>query len=235
MEKKAFKLLHDAESSWWYQGRRQTIERTLSLLPRRSSPRVILDVGAGFGGMYETLKVYGEVYAMEPDQDARILAKTRGYKKVFSSLEEIAQENLAFDLIGAFDVIEHTSNDTEFLHQLHGLLRPEGSIIATVPAYPWLWSAHDVLHHHYRRYAKKTFSELFKKNRFTVLYCAHWNMFLLPLAILARVMGKSGEGSMESGSLINTVFTMILRFESSLIPHLSLPWGVSLVLFVRKN
>lgn len=238
MENQAFKLLHGAEISWWYQGRRQAVEQVLSLLSpstHQVHPMSVLDVGAGFGGMCNLLSLYGEVYAMEPNEEARAIAGTRGYKKVFSSLEEIENAGLRFDLIGAFDVIEHAIDDREFIHRLRNILSFGGSMIATVPANPWLWSHHDVLHHHFRRYTKKSFRALLQENGFSLQYIGFWNMLLLPLAILVRMLGKSGEESMHPNSLMSRMFLKILRLENKMIPSFQLPWGVSLVILAKND
>jgi len=229
MEKKAFKLLHDSELSWWYKGRMRVVAQTLTLLPSTELPLNILDVGAGFGGMFSLFNKYGTVYALEPNQEARTIAKERGYKKVFASIEEIEKEGLSFHLVGAFDVIEHTADDADFIAHLSQLLEKDGVFIATVPAHPWLWSDHDVLHHHHRRYTQRSFRDLFEKAGFFVEYLGHWNMLLLLPAILARVFGISGESSMNPGSFIDRLFTSIVTMEARLIPKVSLPWGVSIV------
>ncbi len=57
-----------------------------------------------------------------------------------------------FDVIGAFDVIEHIEEDTAALTQMYQALKPGGGLLITVPQHRFLWSAVDEMSYHKRRY-----------------------------------------------------------------------------------
>lgn len=234
MERKAFQLLHDAESSWWYQGRALVVRRVLKHFATRT-PYRICDIGAGHGGMFSRLQMYGSVDAYEPDLDARSISASRGYTQVMGdqSLEQIPART--YSLIAAFDVLEHTPDDRAFLATLHRILTPEGSLIITIPAFSFLWSSHDVTHHHYRRYERRALIKLIEDSGFTVRYASYWNMLLFFPAALVRLLGRSGEGTLTMPRIIDRLFFTLVHLETVLIPHLCLPFGTGIVLYAKKN
>src|SRR5206468_7025117 len=98
----------------------------------------------------------------ELDEEARSIAKQRLGREVMSAplpeLAGVAERH--YDLIGAFDVIEHIDDDRAALASIAMRLKPGGKLVITVPAHPWMWSAHDVVNHHKRRYSKSTLRSL---------------------------------------------------------------------------
>lgn len=234
MERKAFELLNQMERSWWYRARAR-VSRTA--LERAHVLRVadVLDFGAGFGGMYESLRQSGErIYAFEPDKEADAAARKRGYADVFPT-EEAALTANTYDLIGAFDVVEHIENDHAFLRHAFASLKPGGHIVITVPAFPFLWSIHDVNHHHYRRYTKASMTAALETSGFEVVYKSYWNMCLSIPAGLMRLLGRSGEGALALPYWLDTIFYTVLSIENVLMKFTSLPFGTSLVVVARKH
>lgn len=234
MERKAFQLLHDAENSWWYQGRANVIRRVLKKFIN-SHTENICDVGAGFGGMLAILKVYGKVTAQELDYEAQASCSRRGYDEVLNTTEPFGPQKNTYSLIAAFDVLEHTPDDRAFLNTLNEALSAHGKLILTVPAFQFLWSEHDVSHHHYRRYSKGALILLLEKSGFTVRYASYWNMILFFPAAIIRLKGRSGEGSLSMPLLLDRLFYGIVCVESLIIPLLRLPFGTGIVLFAEKR
>lgn len=233
MERKAFQLLHDAEASWWYRARALVVERVLAHYSLGT--QTILDLGAGFGGMAQTLHDYGEVDAFEPDSEARVVAQERGYRTVLDTSNHEALPNDTYSLIAILDVLEHTPDDAAFLAKLHQVLTKNGALIITVPAFQFLWSEHDVEHHHYRRYSKRSLRKVLEAHGFEVSFISYWNMLLFFPATLVRLLGRSGESSLLPTSPLNTLFHMIVKTESKLIPYCSLPFGTGLVCYAIKK
>ena len=232
MKKEAFKLLHDGENSWWYRGRKLAVEKVLSKFARSGGR--ILDFGAGFGGMSEALSGYGTVFAFEPDKEAGAVAAEKGYAKIFSSPEEIFSGE-KFRGIALFDVLEHMDDDSGFLKTARENLEDGGYIILTVPAYQWLWSIHDINHHHKRRYSRGEIIRLLKKEGFSVSYASYWNMLLfIPVAVV-RLFGGTGESSFAMSKLADSVFYAVVFLESLLMPKIVLPFGTGLVVFAEKK
>jgi hypothetical protein len=130
------------------------------------------------------------------------------------------------------DVLEHIPGDREALAALAPKLAPKGSILVTVPANPWLWSSHDVAHHHQRRYTAKTLRDILDAAGFRVRYMTHFNSLLLPLVIAARAVGKltgreGGDDAMP-GTVVNRTLKAIFAAERHWIGRHPMRFGVSL-------
>ncbi|MGB4076295.1 MAG: class I SAM-dependent methyltransferase [Minisyncoccia bacterium] len=232
MDKGAFKLLHGLESIWWYRGRTAVVREALRRVTLPGDAR-ILDFGAGYGGMQKTLAHYGEVYAFEPEASARKEATLRGYVRVFDSPEDALQEK--YDLIALFDVLEHIEDDGGFLRKAHDALRPGGMLLITVPAMPFLWSTHDVTHHHFRRYTSRTLLHALTDASLSVPFLSFWNMLLFAPAALARLLGRSGETSFHVPRIIDQFLYGVVRIETYLMRLSPLPFGISLIALARKK
>lgn len=222
------------ERSWWYRGRALAVS-TLLRKARVQHVGTILDYGAGYGGMSGTLRKFGiDVVAYEPDQEANAEARKRGYSRLFSSDDE-ALTSRTYDLIGAFDVVEHIEHDDVFLRRAYEALKAGGHIAITVPAFPFLWSSHDVSHHHYRRYTKRSMRAALNAVGFSVTHMSYWNACLFVPAASMRLLGKTGEGALALPRWLDAIFYRILWIESFFMRFVSLPFGTGLVVVAQKN
>ncbi len=149
-----------------------------------------------------------------------------------------------FDLIGAFDVLEHVEEDEAVLAQMHQACKPGGGIVLTVPQHRWLWSRVDDFAHHKRRYTRTELAGKVIRAGFRVEYATSFVSLLLPLLLASRGMKKSGANMDEQmkavglkvGRLTNAVLRAIMRVEQWLIRlGLSFPLGGSLLLVARKT
>ena len=95
-----------------------------------------------------------------------------------------------YDLVALLDVLEHVPDDLGSLRAIHRRLKPGGALLLTVPANPWMWSAHDAAHHHFRRYTKKQLEELFLRSGLEIELLSYFNTLLYPLIAAARIAGK---------------------------------------------
>lgn len=227
MEKQAFAYLQKSEESWWWKGRSYVVTRLLSRFARTGA---VLDAGAGFGSMHDILASYGQVTALETNAGAIDVLETRGYAKVVRDIEAAD----TYDLIGAFDVIEHIEDDKAFAGKLFSSLKSGGVLVATVPAYQFLWSVHDVEHHHFRRYTKGQMEKLLTNAGFELQCASYWNCTLLPVAYLLRKLGSGGGESLMPHPFVNGALSLLLWLESRVMPYLSLPWGISVVVVAKK-
>ena len=148
-----------------------------------------------------------------------------------------------FDLIGAFDVLEHIEQDEAVLTQIYHACKPGGGFVLTVPQHPWLWSRSDDFAHHKRRYVRKEMLEKLTHAGFMVEYVTSFVALLLPLMLASRVLSRSGTSMDEQmdgaglkiGKLTNAVLGVIMRIEWILIKvGLSFPFGGSLLLVAKK-
>jgi SAM-dependent methyltransferase len=240
MRSESYQLTKESEAKWWNQGRSFVVTRVLKkiLQEKQRSTRRILDVGAGFGGMLEVLNPYGRVTALEPNEEARTHCLTRGYDSVLHAedLSTLLPEGKeGYDLIAAFDVLEHVKDDRAFLEQAHDLLAPGGDIILTLPAFMFLWSEHDVINLHHRRYRCKEAVHLLHEVGFEVTYAGYWNMLLFFPAAIVRLLGHSGQSATRMPGFFDRLFFFVVVIESILVPFLRLPFGTSVIISGRKK
>src|SRR4029077_8814452 len=118
-------------------------------------PARILDAGCGSGRNMVELSRYGTVSAIEVSPASVALARERCAGEVVEgSVLEMPFADASFDLAASLDVIEHLEDDVGALRELRRVVAPGGCLLATVPAYQWLWSGHDEVNHHHRRYTR---------------------------------------------------------------------------------
>src|ERR1700689_284356 len=148
---------HRAEDRhWWYRGRRRVLDVLLDGLHMPPGLRV-LDAGCGSGRNMVQLQRYGQVTGIELSPPSGRGARERGGGGVLEgSVLEMPFADDSFDLAVSLDVVEHLEDDIAALRELRRVVAPGGRLLVTVPAYQWLWSRHDVLNHHHRRFRKTT-------------------------------------------------------------------------------
>ncbi len=136
------------------------------------------------------LSDFGDVVAFEPNRDAVEMAAAKGdYSIVQGALpDQIPLNREDFDLILALDVIEHVESDIEGLAALRKMLKPGGKLVLTVPAFPFLWSAHDRTHHHYRRYTRRSLVDKVNASGYELEYVTYYNFLLFPIVAATRFL-----------------------------------------------
>jgi SAM-dependent methyltransferase len=222
------------EDHWWFVARRKIIASLVEQQVRPAPGARILEIGAGTGSNIALLQRYGVVDAVEPDDDARAFATARTGVAIKGGLlpDGVDLADGAYDMIAMLDVLEHIRGDQEALAALAPKLAPGGRILVTVPANPWLWSPHDVAHHHQRRYTARTLRDIFNAAGFRVRYMTHFNSLLLPLVVAARAVGKltgreGGDDAMP-GATVNHVLQATFAAERHWVGKHPLRFGVSL-------
>jgi len=147
-----------------------------------------------------------------------------------------------FDVIGAFDVLEHVEEDERVLAQMHQAVADGGGIILTVPQHRFLWSRQDEYACHVRRYSAKELRDKVERAGFSVTRMTSFVTFLLPLMYLARRRKRSADMDFDPleelriGGLMNFALGAVLRIESGLIGlGVSLPAGGSLLMIAMKK
>ena len=146
-----------------------------------------------------------------------------------------------FDVIGAFDVIEHIQQDMDVLKQMHQATQPRGGIMITVPQHPWLWSQFDDIGHHVRRYRAKELKTKVELAGFKVLTMTSFVSLLLPLMLLSRLRSRKVNSTydvmaeLKVSSWMNTMLEGILTLERTVIQSgVHFPAGGSLLLVAEK-
>lgn len=224
------------EDHWWFAARRKIIDKIVRTHVALPPSARILEVGCGTGSNLALLKRFGRVDAVEPDDSARALAASRGGVEVKGGLlpDGVELEEGTYDLIAMLDVLEHIPQDRAALQALRSKLRPNGRILLTVPAMPWLWSAHDEAHHHQRRYTGAALADAVMGSGYRIRYQSYFNTVLLPLIVLARAIGKlsgkeGGDDAMPPHA-VNAVLGALFSTESLWLGRFTFPAGVSLIL-----
>jgi SAM-dependent methyltransferase len=239
----AFELLAGLEERhFWFRARNRLICSELE----RDFPqaRSMLEVGCGTGFVLRGIACCRpelELTGTDLHPDGLEFARTR----VDARLEQMDARQIPyeeeFDVIGAFDVIEHIREDGEALRQMHRALRPGGGLLLTVPQHPWLWSDFDELSHHERRYRRAELEGKVRAAGFSVRRITSFVTLLLPAIALERLRprrwrGRSLEEQLEVPGLLNRAFERVMSLELALIRRgVSLPAGGSLLLSATRD
>ena len=222
------------DKHWWYRARRKVLE---ALIERHAKPPAnarILEVGCGTGHNLPMLERFGTVDAIEVDDAARVLAEKRLGRAISPApLPELnGIDRASYDLIGAFDVIEHIADDHAAIAALAACLKPGGKLVIAVPAHPWMWSRHDELNHHERRYSKKALRALIDGSPLRLEKVGYFNSILFPLAVGARMASKLSKRDSSGDSMppapVNWLFEKTFAAERYLAGKVPMPPGLSL-------
>ena len=241
MDPRIYKLhIENQKEHWWYKGRREIISSIISKFVLKNNKLKILDFGAGSGANTIALSHYGEVYVYEKNENALQLLKKR-FEKIpdIFVLDEI-NENIFFDLIIASDVIEHIEKDDEIIKFFSKVLKNDGNILITVPAYNFLYTERDKVLGHFRRYNSNTLKK--KTNKyFKIIKLSYYNFFLFSLSVVLFVFIKlfkikSLITSPENtpNFFLNNLFYKIFSSEKFFLKHINFPVGASIVCLAKK-
>jgi len=203
----------------------------------------ILDVGCGTGGFTKMLLENYDAIGLDTSPIAIEYCKKRGIEELFlGTLDEFPTTDFNIQAITILDVIEHIESDDAIVEQIYKTLPPNGWLIATVPAYKWLWSNHDVMAKHYRRYTKKNFVSLLKKHNFQIKYSSYFNTFLFIFAAFKRLYenlflkkSKKIDPIDRVPLFLNKIFKSIFLAEKFFLLHIKkFPFGLSILVIAKK-
>jgi SAM-dependent methyltransferase len=235
MDRSAYASMSAQEQDhWWFVARRAIIDSLVRNYVPLPTGAHILEAGCGTGGNLSLLAQYGALDAMEYDADARARATARGLCRVEAGAlpDAIGFGDRRYDLIALLDVLEHIDEDEASLRALGKRLAANGRLLLTVPAAPWLWSDHDVLHHHKRRYTQQGLLEVVRAAGLKVEVSGYFNSLLFPLAVAQRfahqLLRRDTPLDARPSPLVNATLARVFAAERHLLGRIPLPMGLSL-------
>lgn len=165
------------DESCWFSYRNRVIQACVRDV---GPPQALWEIGAGNGCVAMHLQRQGiPVVAIEPLASGAINARHRGLEAVICGrLEALRLPSAAIPAFGCFDVLEHLEEPAKLLAEVARCLVPGGLVIVSVPALDWLWSDADVVSGHFRRYTRRSLTELFRNTGFSPVICRY---FMMPL------------------------------------------------------
>jgi len=230
---------------WWFRAKRRIVRSLLQRhLPRDAGRHVrVCDVGCGCGMMLLDLREAGyEAVGIDDSPKALEYCRQRGAEVSQGTLPgDLHVASRSMDAALLLDVLEHVEEDRASLRAVLELVRPGGIVIATVPAYRFLWTKRDEYHHHKRRYSGASFRELLSAHpEGRTVLASHMNTTLFPLALAERLVRrvipekKAATLHVPVGP-VNWCLETAFASERFLLAHgVKLPWGLSLVGVVRR-
>ncbi|HEX5237930.1 MAG TPA: class I SAM-dependent methyltransferase [Sphingomicrobium sp.] len=235
MERVVYRQMAELDQRhWWYRARRAVLAALIEREVRPPPDAAILEIGCGTGHNLPMLAQFGRVDALELDEEARSLAEQRLGRTVMSApLPELAGvPTRHYDVVGAFDVIEHIEDDRAALAAIASTLKPAGKFVMTVPAHQWMWSAHDTINHHKRRYSKAALRRLIEGSPLRLRKLGYFNSLLFPIAVAERLSSKArgkNEADLKLPSApLNAALERAFAAERHLVGRVPLPPGLSL-------
>lgn len=232
------------DSHWWFVARQrivldQFVRATNGAPPSRSAgERRILDVGCGTGAMLARLTDFGEAIGIDSSPEAATYCRRRNVQMALASAIALPFPDESFDSVFVLDVLEHVQDDVAMLREIHRTLRPGGTLVMTVPALPWLWSSHDDVNHHQRRYMKGALDQALRSAALEPVKTSYYNSFLLPLAAARKLMHRfngTGDHLDRLPRLANAALRQVFAAERPLLRRIDFPLGASLISISRKS
>ena len=244
MNAKEYERMYRLEDSyWWFVGRHNLVLTFLRDLYGDRTDLNVLDIGCGTGAMSVQLARFGKVISADFSPLALQFSRRRNLTRLCAAdAMRLPFRDNAFDIVVALDILEHLPNDQAALCEFQRVLKPGGRVIASVPAYKSLWSAHDVALMHFRRYVARQVRERLSTARLHVQKLSYAMTLLFPVVWLVRkasnLFAKSSAQPHASlvpvSSLANRALVRLLDTENAVIRHVNLPFGVTVFCVAQK-
>jgi len=221
MDYKDYLIQKNKENHFWYESRKFLIDRLFFYYSKRLKGDIdILDIGCGTGTELKTMAKYGNLNALDINENAVRIAQDNGFNTIVSDIEKEKLEKEKYDIISAFDVLEHINDDYFALSNIYQALKEDGVFLFTLPAHQIIFAQHDIAMEHKRRYSKKGLKEKLKEEGFKNIELYYWNFTLFPLVFIIRMFKKifikkstlSSEAKTRN-KFINKILYIILKLE----------------------
>jgi SAM-dependent methyltransferase len=236
------RLVQLEDESFWFRARNRLLVQLAAEITRPGDR--LLEIGCGTGYVLDALVRECDLVATGTELYAEALAHARRRVPRAELIQCDARAlhyEEAFDIVGAFDVLEHIDDDVGVLRALCRAVRGGGFLLVTVPQHPWLWSRADTVARHVRRYRREELVSRVREAGFSPLRVTSFVSLLLPVMMVARWRERFVRrerdvlADLTPAPLLNAIFERVLAFERLAIKRgLDLPVGGSLVLVARR-
>jgi len=237
MEEALYHLHYQQEEThWWFAARSIIVRHVVERLGAISPGETILDIGCGTGAILSHLATKYRTVGIDMSPLAVEYSRRRGLSDVRRmTVQEFPAHEYSVRTALLLDVVEHIDEDVEVLTAAARIVAPNGRVVVTVPAHPWLWSAHDQANHHVRRYTKKSLREALQRAGLKPIRLTYYNSILFPLGVLRKLLDrnltveKASRQLSQPSRLLNGLLRSIFAFEKHLVTWFPMPFGISLL------
>ena len=246
MDRSFYKNYFKIEKEHWLMlGRRAIVRDNLAkYLTKKPENTKVFDFGCGSGIFVEELAKDGfDSHGVDISAEAVRFGELQGIKNLgVIDSHKLDFPSNTFDAIFTLDVLEHLEDEDWALKEMERVLKPGGIVIVMVPAYMFLWGVQDEVAHHYRRYTMGHLLKKIKKSTsFSVVRHSYFNTFLFPIIALVRIFsrllgirGRESDFDLNS-PMLNKILFYLFNLERKLLQKISSPFGVSILLVLKKK
>ncbi len=249
MEQQVYSLFSEIQAThWWFVARRRIIADVLQKFLRTRATQRIAEIGCGTGAMLPMLAQFGEAWGIDNSPEAVQLCLNKKIPHVYLE-NDPAWRATQFEGMAFFDVIEHVPDDVAFMKNCLAQLQHQGWVVITVPAFMFLWSEHDVLNQHYRRYNAPQLRRVIAQVGLQLERMTYFNTLLFPAIAAARMATKTvralspkkqqGTANLRTDfdrniSFLNQPLQILFASERFGLRRCNFPFGTSLLALARK-
>lgn len=223
------------DTHWWYVGRKRLLRHLIDRLHLHDA--LILDAGCGTGFAGKQLAKCGTIISLDSSLDAFGDA-TDIPNRCLANMDKAPFPDDTFDLVVAMDLLEHIDDDMTAIGEMYRICKKGGYAFITVPAYRWMWSAHDEALDHKRRYSLSEIVGKLRMSGFIIEKASYFVCAAFPVGLIHRMLSRNSPPSSDLTpvpAIPNAVLKSIMRGEAWLAWHLRLPFGMTAVVLARKD
>lgn len=235
-------MFRQEKTHWWHVAKRRLVEEAIKNDWFKKKNFSIFDAGCGTGALLLELRdLTTEIYGGDISSKSLRFTKNRGISNLLKIdfEKKLPYPSKKFDCVTCLDVLEHVGNDKQMLSEFYRLLKKNGRLYLTVPAYQFLWSYWDVSLGHKRRYQKSSLIRLIGKTGFQVKYSSYFYSFLLPVAIVFRIVktvsSQKSSDFVVFPTIINQLMLFLCWLERKLMKLFPIPFGLSIFIVAIKK